>query len=172
VILQRLFGRKKPDISAALYASIVAAARQEKFYAQWRVPDTLDGRFDMLVLHVFLVLNRLKDFGAIAEPLRQALTDRFFADMDSNLREMGVGDLGVGKKVRKMAESFFGRVTAYDASLGKPGDELSQALVRNVFAGADATHAPALANWTKAAHKILASQDLVSLSAGDVRFTP
>ncbi len=153
MILQRLFGRKKLDPSDALYASIVAAARQEKFYADWRVPDTLDGRFEMMVLHVFLVLDRLRGFGAEADVLKQALTDRFFAEMDAALREVGVGDLAVGKKVRKMAEAFYGRATAYTGGLAKSEPELAEALKRNVFAEADATHVNTLAKWTLKARR-------------------
>jgi cytochrome b pre-mRNA-processing protein 3 len=95
----------------------VAAARQEVFYARWAVPDTVDGRFDMIALHLFLVLERLKGEGQAVEDFRQVLTDTFFQDMDRSLREMGVGDISVGKKVRKMAEAFYGRVQAYAAAL-------------------------------------------------------
>ena len=79
------------------------------------VADTIDGRFEMIVLHLFLVLNRLKGEGV--EDLRQNLTDEFFSDMDRSLRELGVSDVAVGKKVRKIAESYYGRVTAYDRAL-------------------------------------------------------
>ena len=99
MILRRLFGRKANPI-AAVYDAIVASARQPRFYADLGVPDTLDGRFDMIVLHLFLVLDRMKGED---EKFRQNLTDYFFMDMDRSLREIGVGDLSVGKKVRKMA---------------------------------------------------------------------
>lgn len=170
MILQHLFGRKKLDPSDALYASIVAAARQEKFYADWLVPDTLDGRFEMMVLHVFLVLDRLRDFGKEADVLRQALTDRFFAEMDSALREVGVGDLAVGKKVRKMAEAFYGRATAYTTDLAKGERELADALKRNVFAEADATHVNELAKWTINARDVLAGLTYEDMATGQLRF--
>jgi cytochrome b pre-mRNA-processing protein 3 len=168
VILKTLFGRKPADPSEALYAAIVAAARQPKFYADWRVPDTLDGRFDMLVLHMYLALERLAEFGAASETLRQALTDRFFAAMDAALREVGVGDITVGKKVRKMAEAFFGRVAAYkDAS---DVEALRQALSRNIFVDADDRHAGELAGWALQARAVLKQVTLEQMTLGEVRF--
>ena len=95
----------------------MAAARHPVAYAEWGVPDTLDGRFDMITLHTFLVLDRLKGED---RAFRQELVDEFFRDMDRSLREMGVGDLSVGKKVRKMAEVFYGRLAAYDKALAGP----------------------------------------------------
>ena len=169
-VLKWLFGKKPVDPSEALYASLASAARAEKFYAQWRVPDTMEGRFDMLVLHMYLTLDRLRAFGAESEPLRQALTDRFFAAMDGALREVGVGDLSVGKKVRKMAEAFFGRVQAYEAA-GKLGEgALAQALARNVYASPTSPYALELAQWALAAQRQLEDQSLAELQAGKVRF--
>lgn len=170
MILSRLFGRKPSDPSEALYAAIVAAARQEKFYAEWAVPDTLDGRFDVLVVHMFLTLDRLRAFGAQSERLRQTLTDHFFAQMDAALREVGVGDLSVGKKVRKMAEAFFGRVSAYSQGLEQGDDMLKEAVARNIYAGANSTHAASLTKWMRNAHAVLATQDYDMLLAGKVTF--
>ena len=132
-----LFKRKASRNSVqAVYGAIVAAARHPKFYAEWGVPDTVDGRYDMIVLHAVVVLDRLNGEGEAARDFAQVLTDEFFADMDRSLREMGVGDLSVGKKVRRMAEVFYGRARAYAAPL-RAGDasELAAALHRNVFAG-------------------------------------
>jgi cytochrome b pre-mRNA-processing protein 3 len=170
MILQRLFGRKKPDTSEALYATIVAAARQPQFYAQWNVPDTMDGRFDLMVLHVFLVMDRLRGFGAEADELKQALTDRFFKEMDAALREVGVGDISVGKKVRKMAEAYFGRATAYAAAMPKGEDDLRDALARNVYAEVDVSHALDLAKWCFQAQEVLASFGFEDFKSGRVRF--
>jgi cytochrome b pre-mRNA-processing protein 3 len=172
MILQRLFGRKKPDPCDALYATIVAAARQPKFYAEWQVPDTLDGRFDIMILHVFLVIERLRALGEGASTLSQALTDRFFAEMDSALREVGVGDLVVGKKVRKMAEAYIGRAKAYTAALSKGESELAEALSRNVYAGVQASNAPQLARWSLQARSVLANYSLQQFKTGQVRFEP
>src|SRR5262245_24430098 len=132
-----LFKRKASRNSLrAVYGAIVAAARHPLLYAEWGVPDTLDGRYDMIVLHAVLVLDRLSDEGEAARNFAQGLTDEDFADMDRSLREMGVGDLSVGKKVRRMAEVFYGRARAY-AQVLRAGDagELAKALYRNVFAG-------------------------------------
>lgn len=170
MILQHLFSHKKPDPSDALYATIVAAARQPKFYSEWNVPDTLDGRFDMMVLHVFLVMDRLREVGADANGLKQALTDRFFAEMDSALREVGVGDLVVGKKVRKMAEAYFGRATAYTTAMASGELDMRDALARNVFAEADASHAMDLAKWSFRSKQVLAGFGLEDFKTGHVRF--
>lgn len=166
----RLFGRKAADPSEALYAAIVAAARQEKFYRDWAVADTLEGRFEVLVVHMFLVLDRLKAFGKTSENLRQALTDRFFADMDAVLREVGVGDLTVGKKVRKMAEAYFGRVSAYQKGLAADDGALTDAVARNIYAEADAAQASRLAGWMRGAQAQLLTQDYEALAQGKVRF--
>lgn len=130
MILGRLFkAREKRE--KRLYEAIVAAARHVRFYENMAVPDTIDGRFEMIVLHLFLVLNRLKGEGV--EDLRQDLTDEFFADMDRSLRELGVSDVAVGKKVRKIAESYYGRVTAYDRALSASPKMLEEAVSRNVY---------------------------------------
>jgi cytochrome b pre-mRNA-processing protein 3 len=170
-VLAKLFTRAKPDPSAALYAAIVAAARQPRFYAECGVPDTMDGRFDILVLHMFLVLDRLHAEGPSAADFTQKLTDRFFAELDAALREVGVGDLTVGKKVRKMAEAFYGRVSAYRAGLKVEDESLRDAIVRNIFAGVDPTHAADLARWTRQAHAALARQKHADLVEGKVSFT-
>ncbi len=166
---RRLFAAK-PDPSQGLYEAIVASARQPRFYAEWHVPDTLDGRFDMIVLHLFLVLERLKAEGAYAESLRQELTDAFTRDMDRSLREMGVSDLGVGKKVRKMAEAFYGRVNAYARALENGEAGLAEALARNVFAGANDGDPLQLARWTLAARARLKEQAAADLTEGRVVF--
>jgi cytochrome b pre-mRNA-processing protein 3 len=128
-----LFRRSEPE-PFALYGSIVAQARQPALYAGLGVPDTLDGRFDMLVLHLVLVLRRLRGAGERAGARAQALVDLFTADMDRSLREMGVGDLTVPKRVKTMAEAFYGRLEAYVAALDA-GDAaaLEAALARNVL---------------------------------------
>jgi len=135
-----LFKRKASRKSVrAVYGAIVAAARHPRFYAEWGVADTVDGRYDMIVLHAVLLLDRLAADGETTAPFAQALTDEVFADMDRSLREMGVGDLSVGKKVRRMAEVFYGRAQAYTPPLhAEDRAALAQALHRNVFAGTGA----------------------------------
>ncbi len=120
-----------PAAAARLYASIVAQARHPDFYTAGGVPDSIDGRFEMVALHGYLVLRRLRGAGGEAERLSQGLVDALFADMDASLREMGAGDLGVGKRVKRMATAFYGRLAAYEA--GEGGGDLSEALRRNLF---------------------------------------
>jgi cytochrome b pre-mRNA-processing protein 3 len=120
----------------ALYAAIVAQARQPAFYQTVGVADTPEGRFDLIVLHVVLVMRRLRGEGAKGRALAQELFDLFFADMDRNLREMGISDMSVPKRIRSMVEAFYGRAGVYDAALDAAGGEgLDAALERNLFAG-------------------------------------
>ena len=127
--------RKQEDRPAErLYRSVLQASRQPDLYTEFDVQDHLDTRFDMLCLHVCLLMGRLRMLPEeVHKPLNQELFDRFFADMDFTLREMGVGDLGVGKRVRKMSEAFMGRLSAYSEALeqrDKPA--LASAIARNV----------------------------------------
>ena len=115
-----------------LYTELVAQARRPEFYAQLGVPDTLDGRFELLVLHTFLVLRRLKS-NPEATKTRQALLEVFVDDMDASLREMGAGDLGVGRRVKTMAQALYGRIAAYEAGLADSEQSLINALRRNLF---------------------------------------
>jgi len=170
MILKRLFNRS-PAPERRCYEAIVAAARHPAFYAQWSVPDTLDGRFDMIALHTYLVLDRLKGSAAA---FRQALVDEFFRDMDRSLRELGVGDLSVGKKVRKMAEVFYGRVAAYDADIAAGGAGLVSAIARNVFPddpeAARQAGASRLAGYMQQQRSHLAAQDAGTIAGGQVSF--
>jgi cytochrome b pre-mRNA-processing protein 3 len=121
----------------ALYGAIVAQARTADFYLNYGVPDTVTGRFEMIVLHLALVLRRLRGAPQVAGVAGQGVFDRFCRDMDDNFREMGVGDLGVPKQMRKVAEAYYGRAKAYDIALdrGSAGD-LADAIGRNVFGAA------------------------------------
>ena len=134
MILASLFRRKSgKDEAGSVYAAIVTAARRPVLYETYGVADTLDGRFDMIILHAFLVLDRLNAGDAAVRTFAQELTDRIFSEMDQNLREMGVGDLSVGKRVRKLAEIFYGRVGAYAPALTAGEAELAEVLRRNVY---------------------------------------
>ena len=120
-----------------LYRRLVDRAREPVFYALCGVPDTLDGRFDMIVLHVALVVRRLRAGEIPEKALSQALFDTMMDDMDRSLREMGVGDLGVGRRVKAMAKAFYGRAAAYDAALSEGAEEaLTAALERDMVAAA------------------------------------
>jgi cytochrome b pre-mRNA-processing protein 3 len=127
--------RRHERLGFELYGAIVAAAREPFFYRDLGVADTLDGRFDLVGLHAFLVIRRLTALPPPGPETAQAVFDAMFADMDINLREMGVSDLTVGKRVKAMWEAFHGRATAYAAALEAGDDALAEALVRNVWRG-------------------------------------
>lgn len=131
-----LFRKNRPQPSVErVYADIVAASRSPELYRVAGVPDTVMGRFESLVLHVGLSLRRLKELPAPADQLAQELVDRFFADLDSGLREIGIGDVSVPKKVKKLGQAFYGRLEAYDAALSTAAGQgdLEAALARNVL---------------------------------------
>lgn len=168
--------RPSPEDTAArrLYRATVAQARQVKFYTDWRVPDSVTGRFDVISLHGFLVLNRLKS-DASATSFAQNYAGALFEDMDRNLREMGVGDLSVGKKVRRMAEGFFGRSAAYDKALAEDGDSLTEVLERNLYGVLDMRDSAilaAVASYVRRSVAHLAAQDIADLTAGRIVFAP
>jgi len=130
------FGGKKEDVRILpIYNQIVAQARQPAFYRDHGVPDSLDGRFDLIMLHAILVIRKLNQIGPEGEQMAQDLFDLIFADMDNNLREIGVGDLSVGKRVKAMAKAFYGRAEAYEKGLAAAdgGAELKAALTRNLY---------------------------------------
>jgi cytochrome b pre-mRNA-processing protein 3 len=161
-------GSPRPTIEA-IYGMIVAQARLPAFYQRCHVPDTVNGRFDMVLLHLWLVLRRLRACEQGAAPA-QALFDRFCSDMDDNLREMGVGDLTVPKRMLGFAEAFYGRTAAYDAALQAGGAALAQALARNVVLDADAARAEPLAAYVRAALRGFEMIDDTRLLAGDWTF--
>ncbi len=130
--------RRHERLGYELYGAAVRAARQPVFYRDLGVPDTLDGRFDLVGLHVFLVIRRLAALPPPGPDVAQAVFDAMFSDMDFNLREMGVSDLVVGRRVKAMWEALHGRSAAYEAAMGQ-GDTaaLAEALARNVWRGAE-----------------------------------
>jgi cytochrome b pre-mRNA-processing protein 3 len=153
----------------AIYGMIVAQAREPLFYRVFAVPDTVNGRFDMVLLHLWMVLRRLRpaDGGA---GLSQALFDHFCGDMDANLREMGIGDLTVPKRMRKFGEAFYGRAGAYDLALDTGDEKLAQALCRNILEGRDIGQARQLAAYAKAVIAALAGLDDTCICNGSWRF--
>ena len=176
-VISRLF-RPDPQERAVqhLYVRLVERSREPEFYLNCGVPDTFDGRFDMLVLHIFMILDRLAGQGEREDALVQALIDRLFADMDVTLREMGVGDLSVGKKVKRMAEAFYGRSRAYREGLASADDDaLADALRRNLYRTADGTpsQVAAMAEYIRRECARLAEQPVDALLAEDgLRFGP
>ena len=162
----------RPDTISTLYGMIVAQARLPIFYQDYGVADTVNGRFDLLVLHLAVVLDRF-----FAEPdlkeAGQGLFDRFCQDMDGNLREIGISDLKVPKEMRRIGEAFYGRAMAYREALAA-GDAaaLAAVIARNVYGQAPAAPgAPvALAAYIQTMAAGLAGQETAALAAGTVRF--
>jgi cytochrome b pre-mRNA-processing protein 3 len=171
MVLERLF-RPRPAQAAgrSLYAHVVAQARQPAFYEQLGVPDTVEGRFELYSLHVLLLLERLRGQGAEAAEVSQALFDTYLTALDHALRELGVGDLSVGRKMRKLGEAFYGRGKSYDAAVAALPDAgpLESFLARTVYAEGEATFATRLAAYLTAQRAALASQPLAGLVLGDV----
>lgn len=163
--------RRIQDQAHALYGQAMAQARQPVFYAELGVPDTLDGRFDLLVLHAFLLLRRLKRGGAEAERLSQTFFDLMFSDMDRTLREMGVGDQSVGKRIKQMLQAFYGRMRAYEEALAAPVG-LPLALKRNLYRdGAVASETlTRLAAYVEAEAARLDAEPLTTLLGGEAGF--
>lgn len=145
------WGKKKRETKARakkLYASAVEQARLAVFYEQYGVPDSFDGRFEMLCLHMFVILREIKEDKGLA----QALFDEMFVNMDQTIREIGVGDVGVPKHMQRMMKGFNGRMLAYEAGLSE--GSLEEALERNIYGTvekADPDHVSALAQYVRAA---------------------
>lgn len=153
-----------------LYGAIVAQSRRAVFYTDFDVPDTIEGRFEMVLLHTILVCHRLKQGGEPEAALSQGVFDAFVDDMDRTLREMGVGDLAVPKRMKKIGAAFYGRAAAYDAALAEPQDDaLAAALARNILER-DATDGPtaALAVYVRAAARTLAETPFETLARGEL----
>ncbi len=175
MIIDRLFRRSRwREPAEALYLAVVGQARQPGFYTIYGAPDTVDGRFDMIALHVFLVLRRLRDEGDGGAALAQKLFDVMFDYMDQDLREMGVGDLSVGKKVKAMASAFYGRISAYEKGLDEGETTLVRALTRNLYSAREphAEDVRRLAAYVRVQADDLAAQSGVRLLAGRINFLP
>lgn len=168
-MLKRLFKPRPAERAGhALYERVVAQARTPALYAELGAPDTVEGRFELYSLHVYLLLERLKGQGEPAADTAQALFDTYVKALDHALREMGVGDLSVGKKMRKLGEAFFGRVKSYeDAFAGLPDRTRLDALIaRTVYEGA--AFRPEMGDYVLKQRAALAEQPLEGLLRGDV----
>lgn len=173
-MILRLFRRPPRSASiAALYGMIVAQARNAEFYRDYGVPDTVNGRFEMIALHTVLLLRRLAE---APEPLRQrgqAVFDRFCDDMDASMREMGVGDLAVPRKMRRVGAAFYSRQAEYGEALAAADSRLLEtALAQYAFGGVPACpEGPErLARYVRAAADALAAHDDDALTQSEVRF--
>jgi cytochrome b pre-mRNA-processing protein 3 len=171
MLLDRLF-RPRPALAAgrALYAQAAEQARTPALYEALGCPDTLEGRFELYTLHLMLLLERLRTGGAAAGEVSQALFDAYLKGLDDALREIGVGDLSVGRKMRKLGEAFYGRGKSYEAAIVALPDTapLTALISRTVYEGAGADHAPELTAYVLRMRAALAAQPVERLLAGEV----
>src|SRR5437016_911919 len=154
------------------YRRVVEQARQPGFFLDGGVPDTVDGRFELICLHAFLYLYRLKSERPQAAALGQRFFDTMFADFDRSLREMGTGDLSVGRHVKRMAKAFYGRIDAYERGLSEGDGVLKPALARNLF-GTRQPGEPelaAVARYLRREAARLRERPLAELLAGEISF--
>lgn len=174
LFLKRLFQpQPKRDEGRRLYEALAAQSRLPVFYAELGVPDSIDGRFEMLCLHAHAIFHRLRGRGERADQLGQAAYDAMFAGLDAALREMGVADLGVGRRIKIMTEALNGRIHAYDAALAdEDAGALPAAIRRNVYGTASPREdqIASLAAYQRALRAGLAEVDDASLSAARVSF--
>ncbi len=159
-----------------ILGEIVAAARRPALYQALEAPDRIDGRFELLTLHAGLVLRRLKALGGLADAMAQELVNGVFLHFDDTLREMGLSDIAVSKRLKAMGRAFYGRNAAYAAALDEGSDtRLAQALARNVYGakGADAApRAGALAVHVASLDAALAAIPMEAFATGRFRFPP
>lgn len=174
-MFKRLFGLSRSpneQIVDSLYEQIVAAARQPRFYADWQVPDTPTGRFEMLSLHMFLFLRRSRTGNEALAAIAQETVDTFFTEIDHSLRELGISDTGVPRRMKKLARMFYGRTQSYTEALEADDESaMAEALARNVVpADAAWTGAAELAAYVFAADRALARQSDEAIVAGSISF--
>ncbi|MBC8268240.1 MAG: ubiquinol-cytochrome C chaperone family protein [Rhodospirillaceae bacterium] len=158
-----------------MYRIIVEQARQPVFYKDFGVADTFDGRFDMISLHMILVIRRLKSDVEKTRKLSQALFDYMFDDIDLNLRELGIGDMGVLVRVKKMAKAFYGRLESYDLGLSEDDDtNLAAALERNLFRENETTaeNLALIVSYMRSEAARLDACEVGSLLKGEFDFIP
>jgi len=175
MFLQRLL-RPGPAKRAGqqLYATVVAQARAPALYETMGAPDTPDGRFEVYTLHVLLALERLRAAGGAASAVSQSLFDAYLSGLDNGLRELAVGDLSVGKTMRKLGEAFYGRAKALDAVLAQLPDRapLEALIGRTVFGGKAGADPAPLTDYVLAQREALAGSALDGLVAGELAWRP
>ncbi len=154
-----------------LHGKIVAAARHPALYAEFGATDTFEGRFEMMTLHAGLVMRALCRLPGYGAELAQELADSVFRHFDIALREIGISDIGVPKRIKRLAEAFYGRNKAYGEALDSADSEdLTKALARNVYGDGDAGKAGALAAYMRQCERALAAIPLETFAAGEVAF--
>lgn len=154
-----------------LFEGLNEQARRPEFYERLGAPDTVEGRFEVLALHIFLILRRLKHDAPASDRLSAAIQEVFFRRLDHALRELGVGDLSIGRKIRGLAEAFYGRATAYEKALNDGGDAIAVALARNVFESNDAARAAPLADYVTKADRLFTETAADNLAGAIARLT-
>jgi cytochrome b pre-mRNA-processing protein 3 len=166
--------RPNPEQRAAelAYHRIVEQARRPGFFLRGGVPDTVDGRFELICLYAFLYLHRLKGEQPRSARLSRRFVAAMFADFDRSLREMGTGDLSVGREVKRMAEGFYGRFAAYEEGLAAGDAALRPALARNLFGTTmpDPAQLAAMASYVRGQAAALRRQGTDALLAGEIAF--
>jgi cytochrome b pre-mRNA-processing protein 3 len=163
--------RKSSDAARRLYDAMVARARAPVFHAGYTVPDTLDGRFDLLTAHAFLALEALASYGPEGNRLGAELVDLLFAGFDEALRELGVSDFGIARRMKALAGAFYGRLGAYREA--RTEETLAGALIRNLYRGKalSGSEAARLAHYMLAAERHLRASS-VDLLRGEPDFGP
>jgi cytochrome b pre-mRNA-processing protein 3 len=171
--LKRLFAwRFRTSNSEKLYGAIVAQARLPEFYRKLGIPDSLEGRFGLLALNLFAVLHALAAKGPGGRELAQGLVDRFSKDMETVLRELGVGDLAIPKKVRELARSSRGFLNRYEAAFSRGDGALAEAIEASMPTGSSSTSLSSgpLASYVRESVERIGRQPLADLEAGSVHF--
>lgn len=165
---------KQERVADQLYNIIVKQAREPIFYLDYKIPDSVNGRFELILLHNYLLFYRLREEDEQVREYGQAVFDRFFKDMDHSLREIGIGDLSVPKKIKKMAQAFYGRVEAYDTGREEGREQLASALSRNFFPEEEGEQPEALglADYLIASTDFLAEQQADKICEGELQFAP
>ena len=175
-IIKNIFSfSHEKKIAHKLYKTIVKQARQPVFYESCGVADTFDGRFDMISLHMIIVIRRMKRDIDQSRKLSQALFDFMFDDIDLNLRELGIGDMGVLHRVKKMTKAFYGRLESYDRGLEQKDDELLiAALERNLYRENEVTNLNlrAITNYIRRQSSYLDKVNISEFLAGELKFNP
>ena len=169
-----LFKQKSTGITEAaraLYATIVNQSREPGFFTLWGIPDTPSGRFEVLALHVFLVMHRMRDDIDCAK-LARSLSEQAVLDIDRNLREMGVGDLSVGRKVKSLTEGLYGRLGAYADGMERQNGSLGEELRRNLFSECEVQDSVVLTAelYLRREGNSLLAWDTADLLAGRISF--
>lgn len=175
-MIMSLFRRNKKNdnekIVSGIYSTIIEAGRQPSLYAYWGVPDTPIGRYEAIGLHMILFLHRTRTASEAAQELAQDVLDEFFLELDHSIRELGVGDAGVPKRMKKLGKMFYGRMGPYWTALDNNGVEaLGEAIARNVTpGGGESLNSHALATYMLIGAKHLEKITEERLLRGDINF--